>query len=385
MINPSTHGEEQTLQIFYVFEKDYPNAKVIILEENYRSTKNIIDAANEIIKKNKDRVEKKLFTKQEAGEKISIYGAADETEEANFIAKKTKELIGGGVDPKNISVLYRANFQSRVLEEVFIREKISHQVLGVRFFDRKEIKDVIAFVKSALNPKDLNNIERIINIPPRGIGKVTVAKIFSGKKDLLSANVKQKVDSFFSLLNEIRAKSKDISPSLLIKFIIQETGVEASFKKGTEDELEKLGNIKELVSLASKYDSIDKDVALEQFLEDASLMTSDQDSIEDKKGVKLMTVHAAKGLEFEYVFIVGLEEDLFPHQGFGEENRDEEEERRLFYVALTRAKKKLFLTYTHKRTLFGQEQMNLPSQFIFDIDEGLTEPENEYEAVIQLD
>jgi len=368
------------------FEKDYPNAKIIILEENYRSTKNIISAANEIIKKNKERIEKRLFTSRGDGEKILVYAARDEKREADFIVYKVNDLLNAGVIPKDIAVLYRANFQSRILEEKFLRSGIPYQVLGVRFFERKEVKDVLAFLRASLNPDDANSVLRVINVPPRGIGKVTLAKVFSGKRDTLAPKLKEKVDVFFQILQSIKNKSSLFLPSELLKYIVQISGIEESLKNGSEDDLERLLNINELVTIATKYDTLPIGEGIEMFLEDASLMTSDQDQIEDAKGVKLMTVHASKGLEFNYVFVTGLEENLFPHTVMGKEKKDKEEERRLFYVAITRAKEKLFLTYGYKRMLYGQETENLPSQFIFDISPHLLdEKEDDIESVITIE
>lgn len=359
------------------FEKDYLGAKVILLEENYRSTKTIISAANSVIIKNKFRHDKNLFTKNEDGEKISLFTAYDETDEANFVAKTVAELIEkNNISSNKIVVLYRANFQSRALEEAFLQRKIPYQLLGTRFFERKEVKDVISFIRAARNPECSNDIARVINIPARGIGKVTLKKVLENKEDNLSASMKIKINDFKKLLKKISDVSLEMKPSELIRYVIKETGIEAALKKEKEGGEERLENIRELVTLAIKYNHFDPEEGIEKFLEEVAL-ASDQDSLmENKNGVKLMTVHASKGLEFEYVFIVGLEEDLFPHKKWGENkinNEDGEEERRLFYVALTRAEKKIFLTYTFFRTIFGIKKNNIPSQFISDISDDLIE------------
>jgi len=364
------------------FEKDYPEAKVVLLEENYRSTANILTAANDIIKKNKVRKEKNLFTKKEGGEKIGLYSAYDENDEAFFVAGKTAELISGGVSPKDIAVLYRANFQSRVLEEAFLSRQIPYQVLGVKFFERKEVKDVLSFLRSALNQDSLANIKRIINVPPRGIGKVTLLKMFAGEEEKLPEATRKKVSEFRSMLGEIAEYALKEKTSDTVKFIMSRSGIEAMLKKGTEDDKERLENIKELVTLATKYDVLSPEEGMSKLLEDAAL-ASDQDSLvantkKEEDAVRLMTVHASKGLEFPYVFITGLEQDLFPHGGFGNAESGEdraEEERRLFYVALTRAEKKCYLTYASVRTIFGMKQVNMPSEFIIDIDALLIEDE----------
>lgn len=386
------------IQNILSFEQDYPEAKVILLEQNYRSTQTILSVANEVIKKNKMRREKNLFTKNEEGEKVSYYKGLNETEEARFIAKKAKELIEKGTDPREIAVLYRANFQSRVLEEAFLSETIPYQVLGTKFFDRKEVKDVISFLRASVNPESLSDLKRIINVPARGIGKVTVLKIFSaiggsaygGEVKGLPPAVKEKVNSFFNLLARIKKEAEENKPSEVIKFIIKESGIELELQKGNDEDKERLENMRELATLAVKYDHLPRPEGIEKLLEEYAL-ASDQDSLEkNENAVKLMTIHASKGLEFDYVFITGLEEDLFPHQPVGKDEKtpeEMEEERRLFYVALTRARKKLFLTHTEMRTIFGSQQMNLPSQFLGDIDNDFLEEEKfEYrEKIVYLE
>jgi DNA helicase-2/ATP-dependent DNA helicase PcrA len=356
------------------FEQDYPDAKVILLEENYRSTKIILTAANEIIKKNRNRRDKNLFTKQEGGEKITIMSGLNESDEAAFIAIQARDLIEDGVKPEEIAILYRANFQSRAIEEACLREGIPYQVVGTRFFERKEIKDIIAFIKAALNPNDFESIKRVINIPARGIGKATLMKMAAGAEDSLPLKTRAKIKDFRKFLAQVKKKSETSKPSELIKYILQASGVETELKNGGEEGLERLENIREFVTLAVRYDNMPAEEALLNLITEASL-TSDQDDmmVKKKEGVRLMTVHASKGLEFDYVFITGLEQDLFPHQDIGGGERDLEEERRLFYVALTRARKKLFLTYAQTRTIFGSRQVNMPSEFIFDISDELVE------------
>ena len=434
------------------FERDYPNAKVIMLEENYRSTQNILTAANEIIKKNKYRPEKNLFTKNKTGDKIGLYEALDETDEADFVAVKILELMdssggdafsqvlgspgpypgqtilkststyaneGQDIDLRNIAqgdgpsiaifqqenmrveqsnilseiaVLYRANFQSRVLEEAMLRYNIPYQVLGVKFFERKEIKDTLAYLRAALNPESLSDIKRIINFPTRGIGKVTLAKLFSKQQASLPIKMQIKIDNFYKLLEAIKEKIETAKASEVIKYVVKKSGIEEELKNGGDDDLERLENIKELATLALKYDELKNETGTEKLLEDAAL-ASDQDSLlidaarpvkgregsqrEAFNGVKLMTVHASKGLEFKYVFITGLEDGLFPHvrQSERETAEDREEERRLFYVALTRAKEKLFLSFANFRTLFCSLQINAPSEFIGDIPADLLQKE----------
>ncbi len=371
------------------FEKDYPNTKIVLLEENYRSTKNILEAANEVIKKNKYRPDKNLFTENETGEKIGLYEALAETDEADFVATKIIELADQQNKFEDIAVLYRANFQSRVLEEAMLRYNIPYQVLGVKFFERKEIKDTLAYLRAALSPESLSDIKRIINFPARGIGKATIAKIFAGEKGTLPIKTQIKINNFYETLEEIKIKIENSKASDVIKFVLKKTGIDNALLEDGEEGAERLENIKELATLALKYDNLENGKGIEKLLEDASL-ASDQDSImhnEDKKkemsAVRLMTVHASKGLEFKYVFIVGLEDGLFPHNRMGDSKsgEDSEEERRLFYVALTRARSKLFLSYANFRTIFGSRQINSPSEFISDIPPDIMEKEGEKDRI----
>ncbi len=406
------------------FEKDYPGATVIFLEQNYRSTQNILLAANEVIKKNKFRPEKNLFTKNIEGEKLGLYEALDESDEADFVATKILEIIESSTDNKifdpapffgrtsgdkagpsdtkisssvspflDIAVLYRANFQSRALEEAMLRYNIPYQVLGTKFFERKEIKDTLAYLRSALNPANLADIKRIINFPTRGIGKTTLVKLFAGEQEGLPIKMQIKIKSFYELLEDIKNKITEMKPSEVIQYVVKKSGIERELKEGGEEELERLENIKELATLAIKYDNLENGLGVEKLLEDASL-ASDQDSLIDsdknqkeknKNAIKLMTVHASKGLEFDSVFLVGLEEGLFPHERMGERMNEEdaEEERRLFYVALTRARHKLYLSFANFRTIFGSRQINSPSSFLSDIPNDIIEGENKSEGRIK--
>jgi DNA helicase-2/ATP-dependent DNA helicase PcrA len=367
------------------FEKDFPGTKVFFLEQNYRSTKNILEAANEIIKKNTVRVDKTLFTENPAGEPISVYEAYDESDEAQFVAEKVDSLIEKGTDAGRIAVLYRANFQSRVLEEAMLGRNVPYQVLGTKFYDRKEIKDVLAYVRAARNPDNLSDIKRIINFPARGIGKTTLAKLFAGMKTELPLGMQVKIANFYEILEKIEVATHELYPSELMREVMRLSGIETALKAGDSTDLDRLENIQELVTLATKYDAAGIGDGLEKMLDDAAL-ASDQDGLMDAtEGVRLMTVHAAKGLEFEYVFITGLEQDLFPHSRQEHQNAEsKEEERRLFYVALTRAEKKLFLSHATIRTLFGMRQMTTPSEFLHDIPEHLSERENRRSSKLKI-
>jgi DNA helicase-2/ATP-dependent DNA helicase PcrA len=375
-----------TIENILNFEKDYPEAQVIALEMNYRSTKTIITAANNIIEKNIVRKKKTLRTDNAIGEKISLLASYSEDNEAQTIADESRRLIADGASPREIAVLYRANFQSRALEESFIKKNIPYQLVGVRFFERKEIKDVLSYIRAALNWKNeggWGDIARIINIPPRGIGKVTVAKLFSNKEELIPPATRAKIAQFRKLLGDIHVVLAEKKPSEAVKFVIQETGIENMLRprsdggQGDSEDEERLLNVRELVSVAAHYDHLAQNSAgIEALLENAAL-ASDQDDLEkDDNAVKLMTVHASKGLEFEYVFVAGLEQDLFPFKHMDEDDMsqaEEEEERRLFYVALTRAKKKIYLSYTIIRTIYGAQRISTPSEFIADIEKNLIE------------
>lgn len=359
-----------TIENLLNFEKDYPEASVVTLEKNYRSTKTILAAANDVIEKNRMRRKKTLYTDNETGEKISMLVSYTEGEEARQIADEAKSLIGSGTSPREIAVLYRANFQSRALEEAFVRKNIPYQLVGVRFFERKEVKDVLSYIRAAMNRESWNDIGRVINVPTRGIGKATVAKVMSGREDLLPPGMRQKMQDFWRLMDDIRKEISEKKPSESVRFVIQETGIERSLLQGDAEDEERLLNIRELASVAAQYDHLPPEQGIEALLENAAL-ASDQDELEkDQDAVKLMTVHASKGLEFEYVFIAGLEQDLFPFKHIDDEDTDqsqEEEERRLFYVAITRAKKKLYMSHTIIRTVYGAERINVPSEFIADI------------------
>ncbi len=361
------------------FEHDFPGTEVVLLEQNYRSTGHIIEAANAIIEKNICRTKKNLFTDKEGGEMITVYSGLDETDESHYVAKEIKTYIQNGVEPKDIAVLYRANFQSRSLEEACLMYGVPYQVLGTKFFERKEIKDMISYLRAAINRDSVTDIKRTINTPVRGIGNVTILKVVSNQVAELPTAAQQKVYEYFRLLDTIKTKSENEKLSDVFKYIFQASGMEKSLKDSNEDDLERLENIKELVSLTTKYDNLTPEEGVHLFLEEAGLM-SDQDELDDKtqeNKVRLMTVHASKGLEYDYVFVTGLEENLFPYERAGdtEQKSDEEseEERRLFYVAITRAKKKLYLCYAMMRTIFGARQFRTQSEFVGDIPAHITE------------
>ena len=369
------------------FERDYPSAKVVLLEENYRSTQTILAAANAVIQKNAMRVEKNLFTQNGEGERITLMVSATGTHEAEAVAKIAREKLMSGIKGEEIAVLYRANFQSRAIEEGMIRAGVPYTLLGTRFYERKEVKDVLAYIRAALSDGNPGDMKRIINVPPRGIGKSSIAKLFLGDEAGLPAKAREGIVGLRKILERIKTASATMMPSELVRFTIKESGLLDLLSTGTEDDQERLLNIEELVTIALAYDVLPPENRLEQLLDDAAL-AGEQDSLNQAKegAVRLMTVHASKGLEFDTVIIPGLEAGLFPIKREGGKE-DPEEERRLFYVALTRAKKNLYLSYAMWRTIFGQTESTMPSEFLMDIPEHLVQgyAESSDEAMIEID
>jgi DNA helicase-2/ATP-dependent DNA helicase PcrA len=351
------------------FEEDFPDTSVIALEENYRSTQTIIAASNDVIVKNRKRREKTLFTNNAAGEPLTWYQAYDEDDEARYVAEQIKWLTAEqGVPPDEIAILYRANYLSRTFEHALAQAGISYQLVGLKFFERKEVKDVLAYLRAALIDSVGADFKRAVNTPSRGIGQASVEKIAAGREHELNRTARAKLATFRELLARIRSAAQTQQPSAVIRLILEESGLSDALDTASRDDEERLENMRELVSFASRFDAFDPETGIEQLIENASL-GSDQDELgNEASGIKLMTVHAAKGLEFNTVFLVGLESGLFPMQRGDDKHRDEEEERRLFYVALTRARARAYLTAASLRTVFGSTQVNTPSEFVNDID-----------------
>ncbi len=361
------------------FEKDFAGAHTVLLEENYRSTGNILHLANTVIKKNTVRTEKNLFTSQAGGAKIEVAPCWDEEAEAQLVARTCKTLIDEGNNPSSIAVLYRANFQSRILEEGFLKENVAYNLLGTKFFERKEIKDVMSYLRAALNRESQADLRRVFETPKRGIGKVTIAKIFAGEP--VPTKALQKIGEVYEFLDKILLTLETESLSHVISMIIVDSGMEREMLEGAGEDMERLENARELVSLTVRYDGAPGADVLTTFLEETSLRSDQDNDTKEKDGVRLMTVHASKGLEFDHVFVVGLEQDLFPHKNIGNRRRskeEEEEERRLFYVAVTRARNHLHLSYAELRTIFGQKQINAPSEFLEDVEEEIAEHHDLY-------
>ncbi|MDP1707065.1 MAG: UvrD-helicase domain-containing protein [bacterium] len=356
------------------FEKSYPGAQTIILERNYRSTKNLVDAANTIIKKNKNRKEKYSTTEKDVGEPIVVHIAINAENEARWIASQIKQLILSGHKPEEIAILYRTNFQSRSLEEGLLRAGVPYKILGTRFFARKEVKDALAWMRLAMDPSREVDKLRAAMSPARGIGKVTLGKLAAGQRSALRAGELAKVEAFESIILELERATDTIVPSEFVKLVVEKNGMRrAMVEEGSDEDRERFENIEELASVAARHDASPGKEGIALFIAEAAL-ASDQDEMDqgEKTGVTLMTVHAAKGLEFNTVFVSGMEEGLFPHENMNRErDRDEEEERRLFYVAVTRAKTRLFLTLARIRKIYGSDSVAEPSSFLSDIDQSL--------------
>ncbi|MDL2289303.1 DNA helicase PcrA [Clostridia bacterium OttesenSCG-928-F22] len=371
------------------FEKDFPNAKVIRLEQNYRSTSTILDAANAVIENNTSRKKKKLWTDLGTGEKITLHVAGNEHAEARFICEKIEELCEKGFEYGDFAILYRLNSQSRVLEEMLLANQIPRKVFGgVGFYQRKEIKDIIAYLRVINNPADDVSLKRIINNPKRGIGDTAVAQmeaialekdvslfsiILDAENSLGDLRSKKKVMEFSQTVKLLIAKQGVMGFEDFVNTLLRETGYQAQYEKLSTDEARsRLENIQEFVTAAQEFEqSTGGDLAA--FLETVALV-SDMDSMEEVTSyVSLMTMHSAKGLEFPVVFITGMEDGIFPHSRSRNNVEEMEEERRLCYVGMTRAKKKLFLSRSVERNMFGKYSINLPSCFIREIPQELFE------------
>ncbi|OGC81588.1 MAG: hypothetical protein A2V81_04905 [Candidatus Abawacabacteria bacterium RBG_16_42_10] len=375
------------------FEKDYSETKTIKLERNYRSTQLILDASHKIIEKNQERTDKKLWTDREKGELIEIVEAQDEREEADLIVQKIRR---SGKPMREQVVLYRTNAQSRPLEEALMRMGLPYQIIGgVRFYQRQEIKDILAYLSLIVNHQDTVALQRIINVPPRKIGKVAWEKImhFFGEEPVavnlglarayemgeLTEQTKRSINTFLSLLQKLQELGRELPASKVIREVVNRTGYQEYLLDGTEEGEERFENVKELLTVARKYDHLVPELSLATFLEEVALI-SDLDNMgkDEKDTITLMSVHAAKGLEFSSVYIAGLEENIFPHSRSQLDPEQAEEERRLMYVAMTRAAHNLHLFYTRRRSLYGSTQMNPPSRFISDIPSELTKVSGRY-------
>lgn len=378
------------------FEKDYKNTKVILLEENYRSTKNILNVANDIIKNNKSRKDKVLWTNNEEGLKIKYHRASNEKDEGYYVVSQIKGMINNGILPSQIAVLYRANAQSRNVEEVLLRENIPYKVVGAfYFYNRKEIKDLISYLKLIYNHNDDNSLMRIINVPKRGIGLKSIenlnVKAISEGKSLYDSLSGTKEIEFKNLIDKLTDKSDTMSLTELVDSILNDTGMkeELELEKTIESE-SRLENLEEFKTITKTFEEREGIVSLGEFLEEISLVSDTEEYKNNNDVVTLMTIHSAKGLEFDNVFVIGMEEGLFPHANCLNDNEEIEEERRLCYVAITRAKKNLWLVNARSRMIYGKESFNIQSRFIDEIDKNnldmdIVEEEKKFDRESMID
>ena len=369
------------------FERDYPEAKVVKLERNYRSTQTILDAANAVVANNASRKPKELWTAGPQGERIRIFTASDEYAEARFVVSEIERLIDAGARPADVSVFYRTNAQSRALEDVLVREGVPYQVVGgVRFYERAEIKDAMAYLAVISNPSDSGALERIVNVPKRGLGATSVARLqeharrngvslYDALAEADAADItgaaKKACRAVRDLFEGWRVAAQEVPPAELIGAVLDESGYRAELvAENTVESESRLENLDELINAAREYERVEPEPTLAGFLQEQALY-SEQDALSGEGGrVALMTLHNAKGLEFDHVFVVGMEEGTFPHaRSLDEQNL--EEERRLAYVGITRARRSLTLTYAKLRSSWGEREYQLPSRFLSEIPEGL--------------
>lgn len=385
------------------FEKDYPEATIVTLDQNYRSTQTILDAAGSVIAKNPNQRHKKLWTSQTGGDPLTLFEAEDERHEADYVVRKIQELTTKTArdartkrHPRfsDFALLYRTNAQSRALEEACLNHSIPYRIIGgLKFYGRKEVKDAIAYLRLIANPWDTLSLARIANEPPRGIGKktleswlesakttktdpITLARKSEGKQLNIAISKQKSAAQLARILHEQTEKLPESgSLSAFLPILLEQVGYLKALEDGTEEGIARLENVRELFSVAKKYDETPPENALTFFLEEIALV-SDTDALDgSENAVQLMTIHSAKGLEFPFVFLVGLEEGIFPHSRSALSPAELEEERRLMYVGLTRAKQKAWLISAETRMIFGSTQMNAPSRFISEIPENLLETE----------
>ncbi|MCS7459872.1 DNA helicase PcrA [Paenibacillus doosanensis] len=379
------------------FEKDYPNATTILLEQNYRSTSNILNAANKVIANNMGRKAKNLWTSKDEGSKIRLYQADSEHEEGYFITNEINKNVKGGKRFSDHAILYRTNAQSRVIEEILIKSDIPYQIVGgIKFYDRKEIKDILAYLRLISNPDDDISFARVVNVPKRGIGDTTVDRLgdAAGRRGIslfamlegvdgleIGTKAKHALSDFREMIDNLNRMVEYLSVTELTEKLLELTGYRLELQREkTIESTARLENIDEFLSVTMDFEKRNEDKSLVSFLTDLALI-ADIDSMNDaaeaaadaNDSVVLMTMHSAKGLEFPVVFIIGMEEGVFPHSRASNDNEELEEERRLAYVGITRAEQELFLTCARMRTLFGRTNMNAPSRFLTEIPEELLE------------
>ena len=365
------------------FEKDFPDAVVIKLEQNYRSTANILDAANQVIARNENRKDKALWTQQGPGEPIRLYRADDEREEAAWVCEQIRNLMAQGQDAARCAVLYRTNAQSRVVEEAFVRTGIKYRIYGgLRFYDRKEVKDILAYLRVMINPADDISVRRIINVPKRAIGDTTVNELarYAAEQEMplmtacmdvpqtLGSRAQKSVEKFGELIMSLTMMAETMKLTELVQYVIDTTGLESQYAKEDSDEARsRVENIREFVGAVQEFEDKAENPTLADYLENVALVSDLDAMTEDGGAVTMMTLHSAKGLEFPNVFMVGMEENLFPSMRSRDDPARMEEERRLCYVGITRARERLYLSHASRRMLYNQIQFNERSRFIDDI------------------
>jgi len=367
------------------FERDFPGVTVVKLEQNYRSTATILDAAGAVVARNRGRKKKTLWTENPAGEKIVYRRLEDERAEARFVCREIERHARRGGLLRDLAVFYRTNAQSRSVEDALVAEGIPyHMVGGMRFYERMEIKDILAYLKVLDNPADEISLKRIINVPPRGIGHATVERIGdmalrqgssffeellrAGSESYLGSGPRGKIAAFAGFMEKMRRLASELPLAELTARIMDETGYVAKLKEErTTEAADRLANLQELLVAMEEFSRTTSEEGLSPFLEQVALVSDLERGSEGRDSVTLMTLHAAKGLEFPLVFMIGMEEKLFPHVRSLEDGEQMEEERRLCYVGMTRARERLFLTNARRRRIFGQDQFNQPSRFISDI------------------
>lgn len=370
------------------FEKDYKNCEVILLEENYRSTKNILDAANSVIKHNKDRKDKNLKSNNGIGEKVKYVKVETDKDECSYVSSKINELHNSGVRYEDIAILYRTNAQSRILEEEMLKNGIPYRIVGsFYFYNRKEIKDLLCYLRLINNPLDDVSLLRVINTPKRGIGDKTIdalsEKANNENISLFDAISEGKELKFKNLILEMQELAQNLTLTQIVDMVLDKSGMKEEFGDKTLDGEIRLENLEEFKSITKNYEEEYGVLNLEDFLAEISLVSDVEEYKDEDNRVSLMTIHSVKGLEFDNVFVTGMEEEIFPHyNSINEGTRDAiEEERRLCYVAITRAKKNLWLLNAKKRMLFGNVQHNLPSRFMDEIDPDYLEVINNRETL----
>lgn len=375
------------------FEKDYPTSRTIMLEQNYRSTKSILAAANHVIDNNTSRKPKKLWTENEDGKQIHYFQGATEQEEALFVTEKIQQLTREGeYSPSDVAILYRTNAQSRAIEDTLVKSNMAYQMVGgTKFYERKEIKDIIAYLRLIANPNDDLSFERVVNVPKRGIGKTSVERLreYAALHDISFHEAVKEVDftgvskkaanalaAFSSLIESLSQQQEFLTATDMVEAVLTRTGYETMLKNERSIEAQsRLENLEEFMTVTQDFEAASEDKTLVAFLTDLALIADidqvDEEEIEAEAKITLMTLHAAKGLEFPVVFLIGMEENVFPHSRSMFDEEEMEEERRLAYVGITRAEKELYLTHARMRTLFGRTNMNPISRFINEIPEEL--------------